>query len=284
LTVSDSQSSASASRFADVAYGGKELQLEYTWVLPDNPGPLIVFLHEGLGSLQMWRGFPHALCAAVGCRGMVYSRCGYGASTPLWPDGNWPVEFMHTEAREILPRFLAAVDVDTTRNPPVLLGHSDGASVALIYACSFPDKLSGLIAAAPHIFVEDITVASIAQTRQRFMDTDLPQRLKKYHRNVDHAFWGWANVWLRPDFLYWTIEALLRNLACPTLLVQGWEDQYGTMRQVDHIAAAANLVRMLKLADCGHSPHVDQRDAFIAAVADYFLYLDQLRRADLSLR
>jgi pimeloyl-ACP methyl ester carboxylesterase len=269
LTESDSQSSSGASRFADIAYRGKTLQLEYAWILPDNPGSLIIFLHEGLGSLPMWREFPHALCAAVGCRGLVYSRCGNGASTPFWPDGNWPVEFMHAEAREILPRFLAAVGVDATLKPPVLLGHSDGASIALIYACSFPDKLSGLIAAAPHIVVEDITVASIAQTRQRFLDTDLPQRLSKYHRNVDHVFWGWANVWLNPDFLEWSLEALLRNLACPTLLVQGHEDQYGTMRQVDQIAAVADHARVLKLAACGHSPHVDQRDAFITSVAEF---------------
>jgi pimeloyl-ACP methyl ester carboxylesterase len=272
LTVFNSQSSCGASRFADIAYRGKTLQLEHTWILPDNPGPLIVFLHEGLGSLHMWRGFPQALCEAVGCRGLVYSRCGYGGSTPFWPDGNWPVEFMHAEACEVLPRFLAALNVDTTLNPPVLLGHSDGASIALIYACSFPDKLSGLIAAAPHIFVEAITIASIARTRQRFMDSDLSQRLKKYHRNVDHAFWGWANVWLNPDFRDWTIEALLKNLSCPTLLVQGWEDQYGTMRQVDQIAAVADHVRVLKLANCGHSPHVDQRDALITSVAEFLLH------------
>jgi pimeloyl-ACP methyl ester carboxylesterase len=210
----------------------------------------------------------------------VYSRCGYGGSTPLWPEGNWPVEFMHAEACDILPRFLAAVDVDTTLNPPVLLGHSDGASIALIYACSFPDRISGLIAAAPHIFVETVTVASIAQTRQRFLDTDLSQRLKK-HRNVDHVFWGWANVWLNPDFLDWTIAARLQNLACPTLLVQGWEDQYGTMRQVDQIAAVADHVRVLKLTDCGHSPHMDQRDAVIASVSELLLHRDHLRRADL---
>jgi pimeloyl-ACP methyl ester carboxylesterase len=268
LTGVDIKSPSGTVQFVEIEHVGKNLKLEYSWILPGNPGPLIVFLHEGLGSLQMWRQFPQTLCAATGCRGLVYSRCGYGGSEPLWP-GNWPIEFMHVEARDILPRFLAAVGTDTTLNPPVLFGHSDGASIALIYACSFPDKISGLIAAAPHVFVEDITVASITQTRQRFIDSDLSQRLKKYHRDVGHAFWGWANVWLNPEFLKWNLEPLLHNLACPTLLVQGYGDQYGTMRQIDRIAVSAPRARALKMADCGHSPHVDQPDALIKATADF---------------
>jgi pimeloyl-ACP methyl ester carboxylesterase len=254
---------------AEIRYRGKTLQLEYAWVSPENRGPLIVFLHEGLGSLTMWRAFPEALCNAVGGRGLVYSRCGYGQSSALWPDRDWPVQFMHVEACEILPRFFTALGVDTAISPPILFGHSDGASIAIIYACSFPDSLSALIAAAPHIFVEELTVASIAQTQRRFTDTDLPRRLKKYHRDVDHAFWGWAGVWLNPEFLKWNIEALLPQLSCPTLLVQGYDDEYGTMRQIDGIAAAAAQVDVLKLAHCGHSPHLDQPDALITAVAEF---------------
>jgi pimeloyl-ACP methyl ester carboxylesterase len=254
---------------AEIHFRGKTLQLEYAWVSPENRGPLIVFLHEGLGSLPMWRAFPEALCKAVGCRGLVYSRCGYGQSSPLWPDRGWPVQFMHVEACEILPRFFAALGVDTAISPPVLFGHSDGASIAIIYASSFPDRLSAVIAAAPHIFVEELTVASIAETRRRFTDTDLHRRLKKYHRDVDYAFWGWAGVWLNPEFLKWNIEALLPHLSCPALLVQGYDDEYGTMHQIDGIAAAAARADVLKLAHCGHSPHLDQPNALIAAVAEF---------------
>jgi pimeloyl-ACP methyl ester carboxylesterase len=267
--VRSPQSIPEIARRAEVRYRKQSIELEYAWILPENPGPLVVFLHEGLGSLHMWRGFPRTLCAAVGCRGLVYSRAGYGGSTALWPDRNWPVEFMREEAREILPNFLAAVGIDTAVSPPVLFGHSDGASIALIYAGSFPDRLSRLIAVAPHVFVEDLTVTSIVQTRRRAADTDLLQRLKKYHGNVEHVFWGWAGVWLNPEFRRWNIEECLEQLVCPTLIVQGYDDQYGTMRQVDSIAAAANHARIVKLPDCGHSPHVDQPDALISASHDF---------------
>lgn len=267
MAALDPKPAVDTSCFADIEYAGKHLQLEYTWVLPDNTGPLVVFLHEGLGSLAMWRAFPRRLCETLNCRGLIYSRCGYGRSSPLWPQRQWPVEFMHVEAREVLPRFLTAVGVDEMPDPPVLLGHSDGASVALIYACSFPDKLSGLITMAPHVLVEDITVESIAATRQKFIDTDLPQRLAKYHRDAAEVFWGWADVWLSVAFRKWNIEPILQDLACPTLAVQGYEDEYGTMLQVDRIQAASKHVRVLKLPHCGHAPHLDQPEVLIEGAA-----------------
>jgi pimeloyl-ACP methyl ester carboxylesterase len=258
-------------QFANIEYGGKALELEYSWILPDNPGPLIVFLHEGLGSVTMWRTFPRSLCAVTGYRGLVYSRCGYGSSTPFWPARIWPVEFMHVEAREMLPRFLASVGVNATQGPPVLLGHSDGASIALIYACALPGQVAALITLAPHVFVEDITLDSIARTRQNYIDTNLPQRLKRYHHDADHVFWGWAGVWLNPEFRRWNIESLLVNLACPTLTMQGYEDQYGTMRQIESIRVTVSQVELIKLANCGHSPHIDQAEGLIAAI-DIFLH------------
>jgi pimeloyl-ACP methyl ester carboxylesterase len=269
MAHSDSKSSPDAVQFADVEHRGTQVSLEYSWVFPDNPGRLIVFLHEGLGSVAMWRKFPQALCAAVGCRGLVYSRSGYGESSPLWPDRSWPIEFMHAEARELLPGFLAAVGVDTALDPPVLLGHSDGASIALIYAAAFPSKLLALITAAPHIFVENITVASIAQTRQKFIDTDLPRRLQKYHHDAERVFWGWAGVWLDPDFLKWNIEPLLENVICPVLAVQGYDDEYGTMRQIDGVHSAIAHAQLLKLESCGHSPHIDQPGRLIDAVSEF---------------
>ena len=271
MSVANPASPHDTVQFANVDYDGKTLPIEYTWISPQNPGPLIVFLHEGLGSRQMWRSFPHTLCQAVGCRGLVYSRTGYGKSAPLWPDRHWPVDFMHVEARELLPRLLSALDIDARLNPPVLLGHSDGASIALIYAYLYPDKISRLIAIAPHIRVEDITVVSIANTRQAFMGTDLPQRLNKYHRDVDYTFWGWANVWLDPKFLTWNIESLLPALTCATLAVQGYDDHYGTMRQIDGIEALAPNARVVKFENCGHSPHIDQPAALIRVVTDFLL-------------
>ena len=268
-----------AVQFAEFEYGGRIVSLEYSRIFPENSGPLVVFLHEGLGSLKMWRGFPQALCSAVGCRGLVFSRAGYGESSPFWPDRRWPVEFMHVEARELLPRFLSAVGIDTTRDPPVLLGHSDGASIALIYAASFPLQLSGLITAAPHIFVEDLTVASIAQIRQKFIDTDLPRRLQKYHRDAERVFWGWAGVWLNPDFLHWNIEPLLEDIVCPVLAVQGYDDEYGTMRQIDGIHGAIGRTQLIKLESCGHSPHLDQPGPLIAGVAEFLSSLPNNSRA-----
>jgi pimeloyl-ACP methyl ester carboxylesterase len=261
--------SPAAVQVADFEYHGAQIRLEYAWIASENSGPLIVFLHEGLGSLSMWRGFPATLCAATGSRGLIYSRCGYGESSSIWPDRQWPVEFMRIEARELLPRFFGAIGLDTLRDPPVLFGHSDGGSIALIHAALYPDRISRLVVLAPHIFVEDITVASIAETRKSFVDTNLAQRLRKYHRDVEQVFWGWTGVWLDPAFRRWTIESLLCDLACPTLAVQGRDDNYGTMRQIEELQAVGRDVRLLKLSDCGHSPHVDHPDALIEGVAKF---------------
>jgi pimeloyl-ACP methyl ester carboxylesterase len=256
-------------QYADIEYQGTAIRLEYGWTAPENPGPLIVFLHEGLGSLRMWHGFPAALCAATGCRGLVYSRCGYGESSPLWPARHWPMEFMHVEAQELLPRLFRSLGLNTLKHPLVLCGHSDGGSIALIYAALHPARVSQLILLAPHIVVEDITVASIDRTRQAFIESDLAQRLRKYHCDVEQMFWGWAGVWLDPEFLNWTIEPLLPGLVCPTLAVQGYDDQYGTMRQIEGLQAIGRDVRLLKLPDCGHSPHIDQPNTLIEGAVKF---------------
>lgn len=220
----------------------------------------LVFLHEGLGSVAMWRDFPAKLCAATRCGGLVYSRAGYGRSTPLRAPRD--VDFMQREAVEVLPQLLHACAIDR----PILFGHSDGASIALLYAAAFPDRPLATIAVAPHLFVEDISVQSIAAAREAYTKGELRTRLARYHDDVDGAFFGWNDVWLKPAFRTWNVEAELVRIRCPVLTIQGESDAYGTMAQIDAIARAAPQTRLLKLAECGHSPHIDRPDAVIGAV------------------
>jgi pimeloyl-ACP methyl ester carboxylesterase len=250
-------------QFADLSFQGRAVRLEYAWL---NRGrgeaPPIVFLHEGLGCVAMWRDFPQRLCDAVGCRGLVYSRYGYGRSTPRPPGEELPIDFLEREAREALPALLRAAGVDAR---PWLFGHSDGASIALLYAAAFPQALAGAVVLAPHIFVEDETVAGIVAARRAYETTDLRQRLARYHRDPDAVFAGWHERWLDPAFRGWTMEALLPAIRRPLLAVQGFEDEYATMAQLDGIKQRAPRATLLKLADCGHSPHRDQPQAVIDA-------------------
>lgn len=254
--------------------GGRRLELEYAWIRPERRDtPLIVFLHEGLGSLSMWRDWPARLCEAADCRGLVFSRYGYGRSTPRPHDERWPVSFLHREAGEVLPALLAALGAANER--PILYGHSDGGSIALLYACMYPQAVSGIVVAAPHIFVEDITLAHIGRARQAYLETDLPQRLARHHADPDSAFWGWNQVWLDPAFADWNIEACLPSLRCPVLAIQGLDDEYGTLEQIKGIQRQAPQTRLLMLPHCGHSPHKDQPGIVIRAVAEF---VDSLKR------
>lgn len=226
----------------------------------------MVFLHEGLGSVAMWRDFPDVLCATVGARGLVYSRPGYGKSTPRPTDEKWGVNFMHIQARDVLPALLRTLGIDVAHDKPWLFGHSDGASIALIYAALFPQSVAGIVAAAPHIYVEDVAVTSIARTRETYLNTDLRSKLARYHDDADSAFWGWNDIWLDPAFRDWTIEPQLSQITCPLLAIQGVNDEYGTMAQIDGIASAVAHAALLRLDDCGHSPHRDQPRAVIDSV------------------
>ncbi len=249
---------------------GRELAIEYTFIgSADANAPLIVFLHEGLGSVAMWRDFPARLCDAIGARGLVYSRPGYGKSTPRPHNETWGVDFMHVQARDVLPAMLEAVGVDASRHKPWLFGHSDGGSIALIHAALFPQSVGGVIVAAPHIFVEDISVTSIAQTRETYLQTDLRSKLARYHNDADSAFWGWNDIWLNPRFRQWNIEALLPLITCPLLAIQGVNDEYGTMAQIDGITHAVLHAQLIKLENCGHSPHRDQPQSVVNAVAKF---------------
>jgi len=249
---------------------GHSLAIEYTFVGDtDSRAPLLIFLHEGLGSVAMWRDFPARLCSAAGVRGLVYSRPGYGRSTPRPHAERWGVDFMHGQARAVLPALLGALGINTAADKPWLFGHSDGGSIALIHAASFPDCVAGAIVAAPHIFVEDVSVESIARTREVYLTTDLRSKLARYHDDVDSAFWGWNDIWLDPAFRAWNIEALLPQINCPLLAIQGVDDEYGTMAQIDNIATQTPQAHLLKLERCGHSPHRDQAEAVIGAVRTF---------------
>ena len=264
--------------FAEFHAGGRDLRLECQWLESDRAGaPLLVFLHEGLGSVSMWKDWPRRVCEAAGCRGLVYSRHGYGQSTPRPPEEKRPVDFMHTEAREVLPALLRALDVDAARDKPVLFGHSDGGSIALLYAAMHPDAVAGVVAAAPHILVEDVSVASIAQARQAYLETDLRARLGRYHADPDSAFWGWNDIWLDPTFRRWNLDEYLSRIACPVLAIQGLDDEYGTLAQIRGIRRLAPQTELLEIPDCGHSAHKDQPARVIQAIAGFVGGLAQPR-------
>jgi pimeloyl-ACP methyl ester carboxylesterase len=227
--------------------------------------PTLVLLHEGLGSVAMWRDFPARLAAATGCRTLVYSRYGYGQSDLL--QEAFGIDYMHREARATLPELLAALQIEN----PLLVGHSDGASIALLHAGA-GHKVAGLVLMAPHCFVEDISIRSIAAAKVAFETTDLPAKLGKYHRDVNRTFWRWNNIWLHPDFRAWKIEDCLPLIRAPILAIQGEDDEYGTMAQIaalERQATASPGVELLKLADCRHSPHRDQTLAVIEAIARF---------------
>lgn len=257
-------------QFAEIEWEGQPVRLEFSWVGVSEAraasAPLMVFLHEGLGSLSMWKDFPARLCQTLGWRGLVYSRPGYGASTPRPAGHAWRPDFMHRQALEVLPAFLAAVGVDPKSERPWLFGHSDGGSISLLYAARCPHAVAGLVVVAPHIFVEDVSLRSIEKAREVYQTTDLRQRLARYHDDPDSAFWGWNDIWLHPDFKSWNIERELSSMVAPVLAVQGLDDEYGTLAQIRGIARQVPHTELLELPDCGHSPHKDQPDRLIQGV------------------
>jgi pimeloyl-ACP methyl ester carboxylesterase len=252
--------------FVDIDWAGRHVRIEHAWLAREHTGaPLVVFLHEGLGSLAMWRDFPQRLCEAIGARGLVYSRPGYGRSTPRAAEEAWDLDFMHRQAHEVLPALLAAVGVDAAAEKPWLLGHSDGGSIALLYAARFHEAIGGAVVLAPHIMVEELSIASIEKARHAYLDTDLRDRLAKYHDDPDSAFWGWNDIWLHPPFREWSIEAEIAAIRCPLLAVQGVDDEYGTLEQIRGIARRVPHTQLVELDRCGHSPHRDQPQALIEA-------------------
>lgn len=240
-------------------------RIEYRAILGSTgPCPTLVFLHEGLGSVGLWRDFPDKVARRLGAPALVYSRFGYGESDGLLAPRT--PAFMHEDALETLPRLLDQLEIQR----PLLIGHSDGASIALIHAAASKRPVAGLVCIAPHVFVEQVCVESIAKIRDTYVKTDLKQRLAKYHARVDDAFLGWADIWLEPEFLAWSIEDLIAEITQPTLLIQGRDDEYGTLAQLDRIEARARApTSRLVLDRCGHSPHRDREAAVIDAIVAF---------------
>jgi len=244
-------------------------RVEYERIdVTDAGGPCIVFLHEGLGSIAMWKDFPSRLAHATNCNALVYSRYGYGQSGLL--AGSRRVDYMHREALDALPELLDKLNVAE----PILFGHSDGGSIALIHAGDAARPVTGLILVAPHVMVEDISVTNIEAAKIAYEKTNLPSKLARYHADVDSTFWGWNDIWLHPDFRAWNIEEFLPNITCPILAIQGEEDEYGTLEQIERIARGARDVDLLVLSDCRHSPHRDQPEAVVTAATHF---IDRLR-------
>ncbi len=243
------------------------VHLECRWIGPaPDVAPTIVMLHEGLGCVALWRDFPDRLAAATGCGVFVYSRQGYGRSDPIGLPQ--PVSYMHDHAKNVLPRLLSAIGFERG----ILLGHSDGASIATIYTGSIEDhRVRGLALYAPHFFVEDISVESIDKAKRDYEEDGLKDRLAKYHgSNVDGAFYGWNRPWLDPEFRRWELGDCIAHIRVPMLIVQGADDQYGTAAQISYAETEAySPVDSVLLADCGHAPQLNQPDRTLKETASF---------------
>lgn len=241
-----------------------DLRLEYRDIPATAANqPTLLLLHEGLGCVAMWRDFPAKLAATTGCRVIVWSRAGYGGSQ-AWPDARTP-RYMHREAEEALPALLAALQIER----PILIGHSDGGSITLIFAGAFPEIPLGIAVMAPHEFVEEITLQGILAAKTAWTATDWPKKLDRYHADAPRVFSDWNDTWLAPEFRDWNIENYLPKIRCPVLAIQGEDDEYATLRQIDVIAEQVPGAELLKLANCGHSPQKDQEAAVLRALGEF---------------
>ena len=247
-----------------ISAAGRSLEIQWIEVeRPDAALPTLVFLHEGLGSIRQWRDFPRRVAEATGCRALVYDRYGYGNSDVLQED-RAGVDFMHREALVALPDLLAKLEIQN----PVLVGHSDGASIALIYAGSFPVR--GLVLMAPHVYVEEFNLNSIRKITAAFEASGLKAGLAKYHRDAEKTFRLWSGAWLDPAFPKWNIESVLPGIRCPVLAIQGEADEYGTMAQLEAIARQVKGgCELLPLPGCGHAPFKDKPGEVLSAVTAF---------------
>ncbi|UCH48096.1 MAG: alpha/beta hydrolase [Betaproteobacteria bacterium] len=250
-------------------------RLEYRIIEPDKKNAqqrtMLVLLHEGLGSVSTWRDFPHVLATQTGHPVLVYSRYGHGRSSEL--EEPRPPYYMHHEALTVLPEVFAELGIQE----PFLIGHSDGASIAILYAGG-GHPVKGLVLMAPHVFVEDLTIDSIAAARDRFEKGGLSKRLARYHDHPETMFRGWSDIWLSPEFRAWNIEANVKACNAPILLIQGRNDPYGTLAQIDSIERhASSPVDKLLFSDCGHTPHVERSTGTLAAIEDFVKRVDSAK-------
>jgi len=254
--------------------GGKSLEWQ-SWGDLTPAKPVIVMLHEGLGSVGLWRDFPAAVAQATGCPVFAYSRAGYGQSDPA--ERPFPVDYMTREAVTVLPDVLRAIGAPRY----VLLGHSDGATIAAEYAGRVEDfAMRGLILLAPHFFTEPLGLAEIAHAAEVFATTDLPQKMARHHKDAEATFAGWNEAWLNPAFEAWNVADVIDYIRVPSLVIQGAQDQYGTRAQVDAIAEGCYApVEVLWLQDCRHAPHADQPVQVLAAIAEFVARLQRIEAA-----
>jgi pimeloyl-ACP methyl ester carboxylesterase len=230
--------------------------------LPGSAGVApLVLLHEGLGSVGLWRGLPEDLNRTTGRRTIAFSRHGHGRSAP--PRKPRTPAFFHEEALEVLPELLRLLQA----RQPVLIGHSVGASIAVIHAAHYP--VSGLVLVSPFIFVEELTVSTIRDTRDEYRSGKLRQRMARHHDDPDAAFWGWCDVWLDPAFAAWTLDAEASRLTAPTLLIQGSDDPYGSLAQLDRIEAQTPAPVQRLVLPGGHSPHLEHRARVLEAITEF---------------
>lgn len=261
-----------------IAVNGISLEAVCFGPKPD-AAPTIVMLHEGLGCVALWRDFPQKLAEATGCGVFVYSRPGYGRSDKI--QRNNPITYMHDEAMSVLPVVLDTIGFERG----ILLGHSDGASIATIYAGGVEDlRIRGLVLIAPHFFTEPMGLEAIRQTKADFETSDLKPKLAKYHDNVDHAFYSWANAWLHEDFVDWNIGDAIDYLRIPVLGLQGKDDQYGTLAQLDELENRlyAPFDRAV-LAECAHSPHLEKPEETLQIVSEFCQRLNRIENEDVAL-
>lgn len=258
--------------FHQVPLCGRNLAFEVLDIpASDHAKPPLVLLHEGLGCVAFWRKWPQALAQATGSRVIAWSRAGYGASDP-YPDAR-TARYLHEEGEIALPAMLKALHIEK----PVLIGHSDGGSIALVFAGAYPDALRGAVVMAPHHCVEAVTLAGLKQARQLWETSDWADKLARYHLRPREVWHDWNDTWLRPEFANWSIGEYLPQIRVPVLAIQGYDDEFATMHQIDDIAANAptpDQVQLLKLERCGHSPHRDQEAAVQRAILDFLKLLE----------
>lgn len=257
--------------------GGKRLEWDSHGPAPGK-APTLVLLHEGLGSISLWRDFPKALAEATGLGVFVYSRAGYGQSDPVTLPR--PLDYMSREAADVVPEVLDAAGIRRA----ILLGHSDGATIAAIYAGTVPDhRVRGAILLAPHFFTEPGGLASIAEAREAYATTDLRAKLARHHRDPDNAFRGWNDAWLDPGFADWHVGEVLDTIRVPVLAIQGEGDQYGTRAQITEIEVRCPApVEVAMLADCGHAPHLEQRERTLDAITDFTMRLMRIEAEEVT--
>ena len=251
---------------------GRYVDLEYQLITAHHEyAPLMIFLHEGLGSVSMWRNWPSQVCKALKCRGLVYSRYGYGQSTARQANEARATDYLHHEAHDDLPALLTALGLDSEQ--AILYGHSDGGSIALLYAARFPDRVKAIAVAAPHIYIEDVTIKSVQAAKTLYRNSDLPERLARHHRDPDSVFWSWNDTWLAPGFRQWSIESEVSTIRCPILAIQGVDDEFGSLNQIKDIKRLAGQTQLCVIPDCGHSPHRDQPGVVMDQLTSFIKHL-----------